>query len=450
MIQIFKLPDLGEGLVEAEIVQWAVSVGDSVSLNQTIAEVETAKATVELPSPFTGIVRELHARPGDTIPVGTPLIGIDTGEPELWDDVPPPNLVGYGAPHVGSGDRPVRRLRIDSTAPSIAPNRQQPSSVAAYDREPAASPASPLVRRVARELGIDLALVTPTGVGGRVTRADLDSYVNETTGSSASSESKDVPADYEDGTQASLREQRVPVRGVRKQVSEAMVRSAFTAPHAAVFLTVDVTATMAFIRSIQTHPLLVDHRMGILPVVAKVVCLALGHTPELRSRWDDDAHEIVQFNYVNLGIAAATSRGLLVPNIRNAHELSLVELTREIANLTTNVRAGKSAPKDMIGGTFTLTNIGVFGVDAGTPILNPGEAGILALGTVRRRPWELDGEVVVRDVLTLSLSFDHRLVDGAQAATFLHAVGAMLTAPELTMLYKFPTHGKDIDVLTDV
>ncbi len=287
------------------------------------------------------------------------------------------------------------------------------------------------MRKLAKELGVDLALVEASGATGLITRADVESYA-------ARIEVLDRPAAPQERvpTEGADRTTRIPIRGVRKHTADAMVRSAFTAPHVTTFHTVDVTATSELIASLRADRALEGHRIGVMAVAAKAVCLALMRHPSLNSRWDADAAEIVQHHYVNLGIAAATERGLVVPNIRDAEAMTLVELADEIGRLAEVARAGKTAPSQMSGGTFSITNVGVFGVDAGTPILNPGEAGILALGAVRRQPWEYRGEIALRDVMTLSLSFDHRLVDGEQGAKFLRDVADILREPGRAMLLR--------------
>lgn len=455
MITEFRLPDLGEGLPEAELVQWLVEEGDTVALNQTIAEVETAKAVVELPSPHAGVVTALHAQAGDVVEVGAVLIAFDVaGEPPaaapdpapVSEEAATPNLVGYGAAPRASG-RPQRRARaqvpggsagggIDTAVLEAAPHDVLP----APDRTetPVERPRStPPVRRLAKDLGVDLVLVTGTGEDGLITRADVEAYAGRvgSSGSAAVESDEDVPSSPA-GLAPSVRprDRRIPIRGVRKHTAEAMVRSAFTAPHVTTFLTVDVTASTELIASLKADRALEGHRIGILALAAKAVCLALLRVPELNSAWDEEAGEIVEHGYVDLGIAAATPRGLVVPHVRDADAMDLVQLADAIRSLAQTARAGRTPPVDMVGGTFSITNVGVFGVDAGTPILNPGEAGILALGAVRRQPWEHRGEIALRDVLTLSLSFDHRLVDGEQGAKFLTAVGDVLREPGRAML----------------
>ncbi|MDE0546845.1 dihydrolipoamide acetyltransferase family protein [Microbacterium sp. C7(2022)] len=467
MSEVFRLPDLGEGLPEAEIVQWHVAEGDTVGLNQTLADVETAKAVVELPSPFAGIVETLHAEAGAVIEVGSPLITIGVGaepasdrepkpaalptEDDDADAAPGPNLVGYGAAP-RSTDRPRRRARQGRLQPTRGDSRittdtavleAAPHDVIAEENphdESAADPherprSTPPVRALARRLGVDLTTVTPSDASGVIGREDVEAAAAAASNVAAAT----APVGYDEHldarpTAANEREVRMPIRGVRKHTAAAMVASAFTAPHVTTFLTVDVTASMDLIASLRDDSALSGRRIGIMAVAAKACVAALMRHPSLNSRWDAEADEIVEYRYVNLGIAAATARGLVVPNIRDAQNLTLVELADEIAALAETARAGKSAPDAMRGGTFSITNVGVFGVDAGTPILNPGEAGILALGAVRRMPWEHRGEIALRDVMTLALSFDHRLVDGEQGARFLAEVGAVLREPGRAML----------------
>ncbi|MEZ3160147.1 dihydrolipoamide acetyltransferase family protein [Microbacterium sp. BWT-B31] len=458
MIEEFLLPDLGEGLPEAELVQWLVGVGDTVTLNQTIAEVETAKAVVELPSPYAGTIHALHAAAGDVVAVGSPLVSFEVGAPTALAPAPgdqaaglaresearpEPNLVGYGAaPRTET--RPQRRARrVSAASPGGIGTAVLESAVrqaAPHDAIRAAEPEAPLerprstppVRRLAKHLGVDLALVAASGSDGLITRADVEAFAARVKHAPAAT---DAPADAPDPTEAQ-RITRTPIRGVRRVTAEAMVRSASTAPQATTFLTVDVTATTELIASLRADRALAGHRIGVLAVAAKAVCLALTRHPMLNAAWDEEAGQIVLHHFVNLGIAAATERGLVVPNIRDAHDLSLTSLAVAIAELADTARAGRTAPADMRGGTFTITNVGVFGVDTGTPILYPGEAGILALGAVRRQPWEHLGEIALRDVMTLALAFDHRLVDGEQGARFLVEVAGVLREPGRAMLLR--------------
>lgn len=452
MIAEFRLPDLGEGLTEAEVVQWLVQPGDAVALNQTLAEVETAKAVVELPSPYEGKVAALHADAGETVAVGAPLIAFDVvgAEPEkpnapAAEEKSQPNLVGYGAAPASSG-RPARRARRGSPAsPAIAadaevlvaaPHDVLPPSVA----EPTVGErprSTPPVRAHAKRLGVDLALVAAE-VGDRlITRGDVDAYA-ERTGAAAAAATPAAPAApaVPSGVSAGERAQtRIPVKGVRKHTAKAMVQSAFTAPHVTTFHTVDVTATMELIDQLKADRSLAEHRFGPLVVIAKAVTLALGRNPSLNATWDEPAGEIVHNHFVDLGIAAATDRGLIVPIIRDAERLSLTGMADALAQLTQTARAGRTSPAELAGGTFSITNIGVFGIDAGTPILPPGQSGILAVGAVRRQPWEYRGEIALRQMMTLSVSFDHRLVDGAEGARFLKDVADILEQPGLALLY---------------
>ncbi|OZC99345.1 branched-chain alpha-keto acid dehydrogenase subunit E2 [Rhodococcus sp. 06-235-1A] len=425
-IKSFPLPDLGEGLTEADLLTWLVAVGDTIELNQNIAEVETAKAAVELPSPFAGVVAALHVSEGDTVEVGVPIIDIrvdgssedgnsedDAAAPELAtevDDASPvedseervPVLVGYGVAKEGSSRRGGR-----GTAPVTAASSGQ-------NGKPLATPP---VRKIAKDNAVDLAEVPATGSRGDVTREDVETYL----------EGED-PAEMRI-PQRTGREERTPIKGVRKHTADAMVRSAFTAPHVTEFVTVDVTDTLTLLESLRSSAHFADVRLTPLALVSKAVLVALKSNPSLNSSWDEAAQEIVTKHYVNLGIAAATPRGLMVPNIKDAHELSLVDIARALADLTRTAKEGKSSSADLADGTITITNVGVFGVDAGTPILNPGEAAILCFGSIRRMPWEHEGAIALRSVTTLSLSFDHRLVDGQQGSQFLALVGRLLSTP---------------------
>ncbi|WP_430331854.1 dihydrolipoamide acetyltransferase family protein [Rhodococcus sp. ACT016] len=404
-VEEFRLPDLGEGLTEAELVSWAVAVGDTVALNQVIAEVETAKALVELPSPFAGVVRELLARPGDTVPVGTALIRIEStragGAESHGGPTADSVLVGYGP----STPTPSRRRR------AVADRARSPE--AGVDAVPAA-------RRAARELGIELATLTGTGRGGAITVDDVRRAQPAPTPAAAASE---------DG-----RESRAPIRSVRRQTAAAMVSSAFTAPHVTEFLTVDVTETVQLLARLRAATAFANLHLTPLTLVAKALLLTLRAYPALNSSWSEDTQEIVTKHYVNLGIATATDRGLVVPNVRDAETLPLPDLCRAIGDLTDTARSGRATPEDLTGGTITITNVGVYGIDTGTPILNPGEAAIVALGAINRRPWVVGVDIVARDVTTLSVTVDHRLVDGEQASKFLADLGAMLTDPVPALL----------------
>ncbi|MDP9886655.1 dihydrolipoamide acetyltransferase family protein [Pseudarthrobacter enclensis] len=462
MIKEFRLPDLGEGLTESEILSWKVDVGDTVSLNQVIAEVETAKAVVELPSPFAGVIKELHEQPGSVVEVGKPIVSFEVADDDGGSPSPPsgalsagpgeavvetpkrePNLVGYGAVVEGSG-RPTRRPRnfapvvepvdtkpVDTRRPVVEPVETKPVETKPVETRGAERPRStPPVRKLARDLGVDLARVSGTGPGGLITREDVQEYAGhgEETAAPAAE-----PVAFSGGTHPGERETRIPIKGVRKYTAAAMVQSAFTAPHATEFLTVDVTPSLELLAKLKDSKAFAGIKLTPLTLAAKAVLIALRRNPSLNSHWDEERQEIVTFNYVNLGIAAATPRGLTVPNIKDADALPLPQLAQALTALAETARAGKTAPGDLSGGTISITNIGVFGIDAGTPILNPGEAAILGLGAVRTMPWEYRGEVALRKVLTLSLSFDHRLVDGEQGSRFLADVGAILAEPGMVL-----------------
>jgi pyruvate dehydrogenase E2 component (dihydrolipoamide acetyltransferase) len=479
----FKLPDVGEGLTDGEILRWYVQPGDKVTVNQTIVEIETAKAAVELPCPFEGEVVELLAEVGQVIDVGAPIITIET-EPGAAPAIPAPaapatetveagriggeapggrtaGLVGYGPRNAAAKRRPRRgahggahthtpaAIAEEVPAGPMGTESYQPvrhgglevgrlteAREAPYAGEAVPAHTIPLeeqgdrvvvlakppVRKMARDLGVDLRRVSPTGPGGTITRDDV----------TAAAQAASVPAPLAAGE---AREERVPVKGVRRMTAQAMVTSAFSAPHVTEFLTVDVTRTVEFVERLREHRAMAGLKVSPLLVLAKAMCLAVRRTPEINATFDDAAHEIVLKHYVNLGIAAATPRGLLVPNIKNADAMSLPELAAALGELTATAREGRTSPADMAGGTITITNVGVFGVDAGTPILNPGESAILAFGAIRPQPWVVDGAVVPRQVTTLSLSFDHRVVDGEAGSRFLVDVGSVLEDPASALLF---------------
>ncbi|MGD9526236.1 dihydrolipoamide acetyltransferase family protein [Pseudonocardia sp.] len=464
----FRLPDVGEGLTEAEIVNWHVKPGDTVTVNQVLVEIETAKAVVELPSPYAGVVGELLVAPGETVAVGTPIIAIETagtaaaaaaadldpgvpaevgggGDPggapaepagakigEAGADGRIATLVGYG-PRPGTVHRRARRSAPPAPAPQ-APEGSNGDRVAPAARATTVPLAKPPVRKLARDLGVDLYTLTGTGTGGVITREDVQAAA--TAPETVRPETAAPPtAAALASTAPAAADRREPIRGVRRATAEAMVASAFTAPHVTEFLTVDVTETMALRERLRATRAYADVALTPLAFVAKAVCLAARRTPVVNASWDEAAGEIVYHGRVQLGIAAATPRGLIVPKVRDADTLDLLGLARALAELTATARAGKTAPADLVNGTFTITNVGVFGVDTGTPIINPGEAAILAVGSIKPAPWVVDGELAVRTVCQLALSFDHRLVDGEQGSRFLADVGAVLTDPGLALTW---------------
>ncbi len=488
----FRLPDLGEGLTEGEILQWLVQVGDEVRLNQTIVEVETAKAAVEVPSPFAGVVHELHHAAGEMVDVGAVIITVDTDPSSgpdpaaavsaagaaanpvesaaprqaeatgsraevLADTVPAAaatgligetgangrtaTLVGYG-PRAGAAKRRPRRDTGHAAAAAAPPAEVvAPPPPATAARVAAAAVgqraavrtgavtvlAKPPVRKLAKDRGVDLTGLLGTGPYGTITRSDVEAAAAPAAPAPAAPA---APAP-QDGS----RERRMPVKGVRKLTAAAMVGSAFTAPHVTEFITLDMTPTMELRRRVAALPEFAGVKVSPLLFVAKALLLAVKRNPEINSSWDEAAQEIVVKDYVHLGIAAATPRGLLVPNVKDADAMDLLGLARALATLTETAREGRTAPSDMTGGTITITNVGTFGVDNGTPILNPGESAILCFGAVRPTPWVVDDQIVVRQVTQLSLSFDHRNVDGQLGSQFLSDVARVLQDPTVALAW---------------
>ncbi len=532
----FLLPDVGEGLTEAEIVAWKVKVGDTIEINDVVVEIETAKSLVELPSPYEGTVLALLVPEGETVPVGTPIISIGApgeepapaaGAPAAEQTESDPYLgmaqkagaadSGHSAaPQVDPADidlsnpaasgsmegaslvgrikaerGPMRRARRGSASPSteagaqtqmqvqgaFAPGGAQSDEVMPADESPVPATdqraaqsapaealvppavqqpggvralAKPPVRKLAKDLGVDLTTLTGSGPSGSITRDDVQSATSSRAGGasqeSAAALGAGTPgASYGGSSQRGLtasrhsgeRETREPIKGVRKMMATAMSQSAFTSPHVTEWMTVDVTATMQLVERLKARRDLKDVRVSPLLVLSRAVLMAMKRTPEINSFWDEAAQEVVYKHYVNLGIAAATPRGLVVPNVKDADSLSMVELAGALGELTATARDGRTQPAEMAGGTFTITNVGVFGVDAGTPIINPGESAILCFGAINKRPWvdEATGEIVVRDVTTLALSFDHRHIDGEKGSRFLADVAGILQDPGTALLF---------------
>jgi 2-oxoisovalerate dehydrogenase E2 component (dihydrolipoyl transacylase) len=432
----FLLPDVGEGLTEAEIVSWRVKPGDAVELNQVLVEIETAKSLVELPSPFAGTVSALLVEEGQTVDVGTPIITVgttgavaaaapressavtDTAASITVEEKAPANLVGYGA----KGQVSSRRRRAQSTPPSAAP---APSTAPRPASVPAAAAsaviAKPPIRKLAKDLDVDLAGIVGTGLAGEITRDDVIRHAQQAS----------LFRNIETPEWSPDREEVIPVKGVRKAIATAMVHSAFTAPHVSVFVDIDATRTMEFVARLKNSTDFAGIRVSPLLIVAKALIWAVRRNPTVNSSWTDK--EITVHHYVNLGIAAATPRGLLVPNIKDAQELTLLQLAQALENLTITARDGKTQPAEMANGTITITNVGSFGMDTGTPILNPGEAAILAMGTIKQKPWIVDGEVRSRFVTTVAGSFDHRIVDGDVASRFVADVASIIEEPALLL-----------------
>ncbi len=462
MRQVFLLPDVGEGLTDGEVLRWLVDVGDEVVVNQPLVEVETAKAAVELPSPFAGVVAELRAAVGEVVPVGAPLISIDTTQPaaEKSADAAPapatvpeaspttedqsegsgPLLVGYGV--VGSGTR--RRRRLGQAVRTDQPVRHGGAEVAAAAaRHVETVRAKPPVRRRAKELGVDLGDVTATGPEGIVTREDVEAAAGRSAQEQATptfvaaeqqAAAAPVPAIRDEpliGTISAVPERRIPVRGVQRRMAEAMVESAFTIPHVTEWVEVDVTRATKLLRRLRNTPGFAGHHISPLLLVARACLQAVRRTPEINAYFDSEASEVVIRDEVNLGIAVAGPRGLVVPHVPRADRLSLPELATALDELVRSAREDRLTPAQLSGSTFTITNIGVFGVDGGTPLINPGEAAILAAGAWRERAWVHKGKVRPRMVAQLTLSFDHRFIDGARGSRFLADVAALLADPAL-------------------
>ncbi|HEY3732382.1 MAG TPA: dihydrolipoamide acetyltransferase family protein [Streptosporangiaceae bacterium] len=508
----FRLPDVGEGLTEADIVKWHVQPGDRVTINQIIVEIETAKAVVELPSPFEGVVAGLLVAEGQTVDVGTPIVTVSTGEgaaagpagpgetaaaeaaggAEVAEAVateaqesgaadaapaaaeqpgtadPGPAGGGPAGNGPGGGDsgaagpaaepkperqavlvgygvklgRTTRRARKSTSGPPAAPAPAAASVSAASDtatpdteapvtgapangahQTAAQTLAKPLVRKLARDLGVDLAGLAGSGPHGSITRDDVQQAAQPAAAAGPTAASQPITV------AAGPREERVPIRGVRKHTAAAVTASAFTAPHVTEFVQVDVTGTTEALGRIRELPDFAGLRVSPLLLAARALMIAVARHPMINSSWDEAAQEIVVKRYVNLGIAASTERGLVVPNIKDAQAMTLPELARALSQLTETARSGKTSPADLSHGTITITNVGVFGVDSGTPILTPGETAILCLGRIKDAPWVHEGQLAVRKVTTLALSFDHRIVDGDLGSAVLSEVGAMMEDP---------------------
>ncbi|WKE70650.1 dihydrolipoamide acetyltransferase family protein [Streptomyces sp. WP-1] len=459
-VREFKMPDVGEGLTEAEILKWYVQPGDTVTDGQVVCEVETAKAAVELPIPYDGVVSELRFPEGTTVDVGTAIITVrvaggapapvpaqaeaaapaaeaapeasaaaPSAAPAPAEEAKPaarqPVLVGYGVSTSATKRRPRKGPEV--TVPAPAQPELNGHTPAADSPRPLAKPP---VRKLAKDLGVDLTAVTPSGPDGIITREDVHAAAAPAAVTApapvAAAPAAPAPVASYDGA----RETRLPVKGVRKATATAMVGSAFTAPHVTEFVTVDVTRTMKLVEELKQDKEMQGRRVNPLLLIAKALLVAIKRNPDINASWDEADQEIVVKHYVNLGIAAATPRGLIVPNIKDAHAKTLPQLADSLGELVSTAREGKTSPSAMQGGTVTITNVGVFGVDTGTPILNPGESAILAIGAIKLQPWVHKGKVKPRQVTTLALSFDHRLVDGELGSRFLADVAAVLEQPK--------------------
>jgi pyruvate dehydrogenase E2 component (dihydrolipoamide acetyltransferase) len=441
----YTMPDVGEGLTEAEIVDWKVAPGDTVALNQVLVEIETAKSLVELPSPYAGTVSELLFVEGSTVEVGTPIIRFaseagaataaapapvtptvsaiaDTAGTleveDLPDEKPGAVLVGYGVKGHVESRRRKGVPQSNAAAPTTAA-AARPASVPASLALPII--AKPPIRKLAKDLGVDLAIVLATGLAGEITRDDVIRQASQAS----------VFRNIQTPEWSDERDEIIPVKGVRKAIATAMTQSAFTAPHVSVFVDIDATRTMEFVKRLKNSPDFAGIRVSPLLIAAKAVIWAVRRNPMVNSTFTEK--QITVHHYVNLGIAAATPRGLVVPNVKDAQDLSLRDLAMALENLTITARDGKTSPAEMSNGTITITNLGSFGMDTGTPILNPGEVGILALGTIKLKPWVVDGEVRPRMVTTLGGSFDHRVVDGDVVSRFVADVASVMEEPALLL-----------------
>ncbi|MDT5026698.1 MAG: hypothetical protein QOE61_3124 [Micromonosporaceae bacterium] len=431
-VRVFALPDLGEGLIEAEIVRWRVSVGDTIDVDEVVVEVETAKAIVDVPCPYAGRVMALHGAPGDLRPVGQPLVTVAalgtvaaldnvavaalvTGGPEAGSGNV---LVGYGtgtgtgtgtSTGTGTGPAARRRHRLPGTAaPPAPPPRRSPAAAVSG----AGLVISPLVRRVARDAGIDVTGLRGSGPGGMVRRADVRDAI-------AAAEGGPVAAD----------EVVIGLHGVRRAIAEKVSRSRREIPEVTIWVDVDATGLLETRTAMKAaYP---GQPIGPLALLARICVHGLRWFPALNSRVDMRRQEIVQSNRIHLGIATSTERGLLVPVIPDAQRLTTMELAARLAETTAAARSGTLAPTALTGGTFTLNNYGVFGVDGSTPIINHPEAALLGIGRIVDKPWVVRGQLVVRKVGQISLTFDHRVCDGEVAGGFLRHVADRIEQPAL-------------------
>jgi 2-oxoisovalerate dehydrogenase E2 component (dihydrolipoyl transacylase) len=406
----FRLPDLGEGLTEAEVVTWRVSPGDAVEVDQVVVDVETAKAVVEVPVPFAGTVTRLHAQPGDVVTVGAPLISVNTAPSSEREDASARAsegasgqvLVGYGTSE--SARQRHRASRPRATRQPAAPAVAAGSEAATSEEEPrSVAVISPLVRKLARDAGLDVREIGGTGLDGVVLRRDVERAL----------------ARASDGAR------RRPMRGIRRTVAEKLARAHREIPDATVWVDVDATALLA--ARAQLNARTTESPISLLALLSRFAILGLGRYPELNARVNED--EIVIPETVRLGFAAQTDRGLVVPVVPDAHRMTTRELSAALRSLTDGARAGMLSPSDLTGGTFTVNNYGIFGVDGSAAIINHPEVAILGIGRIIERPWVVDGQLAVRQVAELTLTFDHRVCDGGTAGGFLRFVADCVEAP---------------------
>jgi 2-oxoisovalerate dehydrogenase E2 component (dihydrolipoyl transacylase) len=421
--QVFLLPDLGEGLTEADITEWKIRVGDTVSIDEVVVEVETAKASVEVPIPFAGRVTELHGEVGATLAVGTPLISIDDGGPNddvasrVFDAHREEEQAGSGNVLVGYGtsNEPRRRRRRVPGLHTLSPAQPSPEAGVTAGSGAPVRVISPIVRQLAGRTGVELTSLTGSGLGGVITRADVE----------LAAKAVAIPAaPRRDGELA----ERIPIKGSRKAIADKLSKSRREIPDATTWVDVDASALLEA-RGAINDLTPADQKVSLLALVARLALAALSQFPELNSMVDTERNEIVRYGQVNLGVAAQTPRGLAVPVIRGASAMSTVELSAALRETVSLAREGKLSPDRLSGGTFTLNNYGVFGVDGSTAIINHPEAAILGVGRVVDKPWVHQGQLAVRKVTQLSLSFDHRVCDGGTAGGFLRLFGDYIESP---------------------
>ncbi|MFD3479651.1 dihydrolipoamide acetyltransferase family protein [Streptomyces sp. NPDC058695] len=433
----FKLPDLGEGLTEASIVTWLVQVGDVVAVDQPVVEVETAKAMVEVPCPYGGVVTARFGEEGTELPVGSPLLTVAVGTPAEGegDDEGSGNvLVGYGTAAAPARRRRVRRQDDIPVAAPTAPARNA-SSAPVPEVPPRSGPVpviSPLVRKLAREHGVDLRELPGSGPEGLIMRADVESAMRETVQVRAHVAEAEVvaPAPAQAPVGGTADGIRVPLRGLRGTVADKLTRSRREIPDATCWVDADATEFMHARVAMNAAG---GEKISVLALLARICTAALARYPELNSRVDMAAREVVQLDAVHLGFAAQTERGLVVPVVKDAHARDAESLSAEFARLTEAARAGRLTPGELTGGTFTLNNYGVFGVDGSTPIINHPEAAMLGVGRIIPKPWVHQGELAVRQVVQLSLTFDHRVCDGGTAGGFLRYVADCIEQPAVLL-----------------
>lgn len=452
--QQFLLPDLGEGLTEAEVTAWLVQPGDAVAVDQPVVEVESAKSIVELPSPFAGTVGELCAQVGEVVHAGQPLLALvgadervaETADAEVGGDagdVADPAaggavLVGYGAreaaprrSHANEGrfgrGRSATAAPAEPREPAVPPRSSEPAGggTQLIDPDRRSRVVSPVVRKIARDAGFEASSIAGSGPDGLVVKADVERAIAELNAAAAPAPQAAGPARVTDAADL-----RIPITGIRQIIGTRLMRSRQTIPEATIWLEADATPLLAAKQRLQAAT---GQRYGLTALLARFVVAGLKRYPALNSSVDDDANVIVQHAAVNLGIAAQTPRGLMVPVVHGAQGLGTGELRDRVAALTERAQVGDFPPAELTGGTFTLDNYGVFGIDGGAPIINPPEAAILGVGRLVERPWVVDGQLVVRTVLTLTLVFDHRVCDGDVASGFLTWVAGCIEEPLLAL-----------------